>query len=368
MPLSFPSSLSRFVRACVLSALTLTLVPACGEDPASDPTVLSASERQELNQRISDLESEVQRLEAQLTEQQRQQGATEQEKQALATQVEGLKQQLAEARELLASQDWDGVLVKLEATQGEVDRLKGVLAATDGALSLNAGLVFGNAPFALDQTFTTAGGDSLKFTELRYWLSNVRLRKQDGTKVALANSYHLLEVIKAQAVDGTSSPVTLPAHRREQVDMVAVPAGVYTGIEFSVGVDPTYNDDLSRQAGELHVLKNMTSSTWMWFTSYIFTKTKGQYVKADGGTDTFTWETGTNANYRTVNLDFTAPVTVNSQKQVKVNLRADVAALFTSLSPRTTPTINANSATERTTLSDGFKSMFSLVSVENPNR
>ncbi|NOJ93623.1 hypothetical protein HMI51_11855 [Corallococcus coralloides] len=368
MTLPFPSSMPRFVRACVLSALTFTLVPACGEDTSPNPTTLSATERQELNQRISELEAEVTRLEGQLSEQQQQQGATEQEKQALSAEVGTLKQQLAEARELLASQDWDGVLVKLEAARGELERLKGVLAATDGALSLNAGLVFGGAPFALDQTFTTAGGDSLKFTELRYWLSNVKLRKQDGTKVALVNSYHLMEVIKAQSVEGTSSPVALPANRREQVDLVAVPAGVYTGIEFSVGVDPTYNDDLSRQAGELHVLKNMTSSTWMWFTSYIFTKTKGQYVKADGTSDTFAWETGTNADYRTVNLDFTAPVTVNSQKQVKVNLRADVAALFTSLSPRTTNTINANSATERATLSDGFKSMFSLASVENPDR
>jgi hypothetical protein len=59
---------------------------------------------------------------------------------------------------------------------------------------------------------------------------------------------------------------------------------------------------------------------------------------------------------------------VSAKKRLQVSLRADVAKLFSTLSPSTTPTINAGQAAARATLSDGFKDMFSLVSVENPNR
>ncbi len=359
---------SRATCALLLASLSLGFLNACGDDGPPESPSLSAEERQQLEQRIAALEADVTRLQAQVAQQQQDQGRTEQENTALAAQVETLRTQLAEARELLDSQDWDGVLVRLDEARGEVERLKALLQATEGRLSLVAALRFGDAPFALDQPFTTARGETVQFSELRYWLTNVKLRKQDGTTVALAHSYHLMDVMKAQEVEGTASPTVLPARRREQVDVAAVPAGTYTGIEFSVGVDPAYNDDMSRQAGELHALTNMASISWMWFTSYIFTKTKGQYATADGGTASFAWETGTNADYRTVSQTFSAPVTVHSQKQLTVRLRADVAALFSTLSPRTTPTINASDAASRSTLSNAFQSMFSLEAVENPDR
>jgi uncharacterized small protein (DUF1192 family) len=362
------SSPSRFASSLLVASLTLGVLAACGDDATPEPSALSVEERQQLERQITELEAEVTRLQAQVSRQQQEQGQAEQENAALTTQVQTLQTQLAEARALLESQDWDGVLLRLDEARAEVERLKALLLATQGSLSLVARLVFGDRPFELDQSFTTAGGDTVRFSELRYWLTNVKLRKQDGSTVALADSYHLMDVLKEQPVEGTASPTVLPARRREQVDVSSVPAGTYTGIEFSVGVDPTHNDDLSRQAGELHVLSNMTSVSWMWFTSYIFTKTKGQYVPSAGGLADFAWETGTNPDYRTVSQTFPSPVTVNSQKQLTVRLRADVATLFSTLSPRTTATINASNAGARATLSDAFQSMFSVETVENPDR
>jgi hypothetical protein len=133
----------------------------------------------------------------------------------------------------------------------------------------------------------------------------------------------------------------------------------------SAGVDPYYNDNLSRQAGELHLLKNMASVSWMWFTSYIFTKTKGTFTTANGTTGTFAWDTGTNSNFRTTRLSFPRPVTVNAQKHLNVALNADVSKLFEALSPSAQPAIGAAHAGPRETLSDGFKAMFSMVSAES---
>ncbi|KFE66896.1 MbnP family protein [Hyalangium minutum] len=354
-------------RALGLALISCILLAACGEDSPRQGT-LSPEEQKALEQQVTDLESEVTRLEGQILQWQQEHEDAQNTQAQLIAQVNTLRQQLDEARRLLESQDWQGVLVQLESARSELQGLTARLAATDGSLELYAALAFGPEPFELDRSYFTAGGDTITFTELRYWLSNIRLVKQDGSQVPLPGSYYLMEVLKEQAVEGTNESETLPANRRERVQVSAVPAGVYTGILFSVGVDPTYNDDLSRQAGELHVLKNMTSISWMWFTSYIFTKTQGRYLKADGATDSFAWETGSNANYRTVQKSFPAPITVNSQKRLHVNLRADVSALFAALSPRTTPTISASHTAERATLSDSYSSMFSLVSVENPSR
>lgn len=359
-----PSRYSRPARALLVAAMTALVAPACGGGAAADAQ--SQQERQELEQRLVSLEATVDELRAQVARQQQDSAVGQQEKEQLATRLAGVEQQLADARRLLDTQDWDGVLVKLDAARAELAQLQGRLAATDGSLELHAALYVGAQPLALDTPYALPGGQ-LTFSELRYWLSNVKLQRQDGTQVALPGSYYLIEAVKEQPVHGSPSAV-LPAHRRERVQVSAVPAGSYTGITFSVGVDPTYNDDLSRQAGELHTLKNMTRDTWMWFTSYIFTKTKGSYVKADGSTDVFAWETGGNGDFRTVQRAFASPVTVNSQKQLTVNLRLDASKLFAELHPRTTPTVGASHATERAQVSNGFAAGFSLVSVENPNR
>ncbi|ATB43343.1 hypothetical protein CYFUS_008823 [Cystobacter fuscus] len=366
---SFLSSSSRYARALLVTAMTVLVVPACGGDNPSPP--LSTSERQELERQLAGMQSTIDELRAQLTRYEQDGAAAQQEKEQLTAQLADVQQQLAEARELLATQDWDGVLVKLDAANEQVRQLQARLAATHGDLTLNAALFFGGQPLALDTPYGPPEGE-LSFTELRYWLSNVRLQKQNGTQVALPDSYYLIEAIKEQPVLGIpetgSGPVMMPANRRERVQVPVVPAGIYTGITFSVGVDPTYNDNLSRQAGELHVLKNMANETWMWFTSYIFTKVKGQYVRADGSSAEFGWETGTNDDFRTVRHVFPAPVTVNAQKALIVNLRLDTARLFTGLHPTTQPLIGASNGVERATLSDNFANGFSLTSVENPNR
>ncbi|WP_224245508.1 MbnP family protein [Hyalangium gracile] len=369
IPLTTPSF--SIGRALLFAALIFTVVPACGESETTDPA-LTAEEKQRLEQHVSELEGRVRELEAQVARQQQDANASQEEKAEMTAQMDSLRTQLAEAKALLASQDWQGVLVQLDKAKAEISALETRIAGLDGSLELSAALSFGGAPFALDQQYTTAAGEKVTFTELRYWLSNIKLIKQDGTAVPLPDSYYLMEVIKEQAIEGGSesgpSRPKLPANRREQLSVSSVPAGVYTAIEFSVGVDPTHNDDLSLQAGELHMLRNMTTLTWMWFTSYIFTKTKGEFIATDGSTGTFAWETGTNADYRTTRQTFTTPVTVSAKKRLSVNLRADVSRLFGELSPATTPTINAGQAAARATLSNGFKDMFSVVSVENPNR
>jgi hypothetical protein len=358
----FLPSPRRSGRALLLAALTLAALPGCG-DESSGLAPPSAEERHQFEQRIAELEASIAGLEAQLAQDA---SSSEREKQTLTAQLGTLQEQFAEARALLNSQDWDGVLVKLDAARAEIAALQARMAHLAGQVQLTAALRFGGQPFELEQTYTLASGEKLTFTEVRYWLSNLKFLQEDGSAVAIPASYYLMENIQEQPVAEASAPdAVLPAHRREQVNALSVPAGTYTGIEFSVGVDPYHNDNLSRQAGELHLLKNMASVSWMWFTSYIFTKTKGTFTTANGTTGTFAWDTGTNSNFRTTRLSFPRPVTVNAQKHLNVALNADVSKLFEALSPSAQPAIGAAHAGPRETLSDGFKAMFSMVSAES---
>src|SRR5690349_24707672 len=150
---SFLSSSSRYARALLVAAMTVLVVPACGEDNPSPP--LSTSERQELEQRLAAMQATLDDLRAQLATHEQDSATARQEKEQLSAQLEDTRQQLAEARELLATQDWDGVLVKLDAANEQVRQLRERLAATSGNLELNAGLFFGDQPLALDTPYST---------------------------------------------------------------------------------------------------------------------------------------------------------------------------------------------------------------------
>src|SRR5262249_10792862 len=146
--------------------------------------------------------------------------------------------------------------------------------------------------------------------------------------------------------------LTLPALRRESVALRGVPAGTYTAIRFHVGVDPAHNDDLSNTAGELHTLQNMTfDNGWMWFTSYIFTRTRAD-LAGPGGAAVMSWDNGSNADYRQVMLDFPAPLQTKPGSGYAIRVRADLRALAGSVAPRQHLLINASTPADRTLLAN----------------
>jgi hypothetical protein len=259
---------------------------------------------------------------------------------------------------------------ELEAARAELTRQRDELAAGVSAaearlqprVTLEVPLVYGAAALALATPYPVAGGsDTIAFREVRYWLSNVALRRADGSYAAVPDAYYLIEARPEQPLtNGTEAALTLPPARRESVALAGVPAGTYTGIRFNVGVDGAHNDDLSKPAGELHTLRNMTfDNGWMWFTSYVFTRTRADLDGA-GGAAVVSWDNGTNADLREVALAFPAPLAVKTGAAYTVRVRADLAELVADVSPRQHLVIGAGTPADRTLLADGFRDMFKL--------
>lgn len=339
----------------------VTVLSGCSSDAAADDTQasrLSSARRAELDAQIGALKGKVRQLEGQVA-------SAEGAEQALQVELDKAKTALKAAEDELAAGDYAGAAAQLAAANEALDDLRVAWNALPGSVTLETKFAFGgSADFQLDTPYELTTGTTFAFSEVRYWLTNVKLTASGGAGFTVPNAYYLVEVVKEQNLsNGATGTHALPANRRESIVIGGVPSGSYTGVEFAVGVDAAHNDNLSLGGGELHVLKNMTSDNgWMWFTSYIFSKVRGSYVEGGNAPLAVAWETGTNDCLRTITKTFTAPIKVGAGVLAKVSLRTDVKKLFTTLDPETTPTIKAAQTAERTTLANNWASAFELAS------
>ncbi|MFN3952720.1 MAG: MbnP family protein [Thermaurantimonas sp.] len=127
------------------------------------------------------------------------------------------------------------------------------------------------APFALNQELTHPSGQKMTFTTLRYYISNIRLKKADGTEWVQPESYYI--------VDAAQTP-------EAKISIAEVPAGDYVEISFLIGVDSLRNTS-GAQVGALSPEHGMF---WSWNTGYIFIKAEGN--SPDSPTGTFVYHIG----------------------------------------------------------------------------
>ena len=204
-----------------------------------------------------------------------------------------------------------------------------------GALNLTFDAVVENEDFELHKTYTI-NNEEVSFSQLRYWVSNVVLIDSQGNRFEVPNSYYLLE--ENEAISVQEGSYEYPANKRETITLTELPAGDYTAIEFGIGIDEAYNDNLSLQAGELSQLNGMTNISWMWHTSYIFTSIKGKLLTDD---TELVLETGLNENFSTVSLVFEEPVSISAENNEALNLTTNVAAILSGINFSETPVIGA---------------------------
>lgn len=170
----------------------------------------------------------------------------------------------------------------------------------------------------------------IAFDRLRYWVSNVKLIRSTGEEVAIPDAYYLIEETGEVVVQHLTTGNLYPATKRDEITVKNVPSGSYTGVKFSIGVDPKYNDNITLTAGELGLLKGMGfSDGWMWFTSYIFQKLDAQMFV---GTEekSLRWDSGSNALYQGAEktINFPSAVTLDQTKGLSIDFKVDVQQLL----------------------------------------
>lgn len=125
----------------------------------------------------------------------------------------------------------------------------------------------GNA-FAYNTEYTNSSSEQLEYTSLRYYISNIKLEKMDGTVWSEEESYHLVD----HAVPSSSMFL-----------IEDVPTGEYHKISYMIGVDSARNV-AGAQEGALSPSNDMF---WSWSSGYIFAKFEGNSTSAADGTFSF---------------------------------------------------------------------------------
>ncbi|AUD01897.1 MbnP family protein [Spirosoma pollinicola] len=188
--------------------------------------------------------------------------------------------------------------------------------------------VAGTSDLALNSgTYQNAVGESFTVTKFNYFVSNIHLRKDDGSDYVVPQDscYFLIQEEKP-----ASQTITLSN----------VPTGNYTGMTFVVGVDSTRSlADISKRTGVLDPGLN-DGMYWEWNSGYIFLKLEGiSNVAPAAQNNAFFYHIGgfgggyngkkTINNLRTITVPFKTDVAkVQNNATPSIQLKTNVLSLF----------------------------------------
>jgi hypothetical protein len=177
-----------------------------------------------------------------------------------------------------------------------------------------------------DEVYTNAAGETFKVTMLRYYISNIILTREDGS------TYH-----DEVTADGSKGYYLVDeANTASQlITLNNVPAGSYTSMTFTIGVDANRVTE-GAQTGALDVANDMF---WSWNSGYIFLKFEGISAASTeenkavmyhvGGYKTIDTNPSSANNVKTKTVTFTA-AKVASDKTPEVHMIVDVLKIFAS--------------------------------------
>ncbi|SNR83932.1 hypothetical protein SAMN06269173_108125 [Hymenobacter mucosus] len=183
-----------------------------------------------------------------------------------------------------------------------------------GTLDVAIDHVVGTATLALNTgSYATPAGDQFTVSTFKYYLSNFTLKKADGTTHLVPESYYLVD----EAVPASKT-----------FTLSGIPAGDYTSLSFTIGVDSARNV-AGAQTGALDPQKNMF---WSWNTGYIFTKLEGTSPQAPNTALVFHIG-GFKAPHNTIRTISPslkgATIQVQGTQTPTLHLKADVLKMFT---------------------------------------
>ena len=203
-------------------------------------------------------------------------------------------------------------------------------APDSGTMRIAFDNVVGSSDLALGTgTYQNAAGESFNVTKFNYFVSNIRLRRDDGSDYTVPqdSSYFLVEEERP-----ASQTITLKN----------IPSGNYTGITFLIGVDSLRSlSDISKRTGVLDPgLTTHEAMYWEWNSGYVFMKLEGTSSAAPAAQNNeFLYHVGgfgggydgkkTINNLRTVTLTFGSDkAKVKTAAISTVRLKTDVLKIF----------------------------------------
>jgi len=203
-----------------------------------------------------------------------------------------------------------------------------VAADTKSSFSIEFENQVNGSPLALNTTtYKNAKGEDFKINVFKYYVSNIKLSKADGTTYLLPESYFLIDASKAESTN---------------VTLKDVPTGDYTKIEYTIGVDYARNF-AGAQTGALDPINGMF---WTWNSGYIFVKLEGTSPQSTATGNAIIFHIGgvtdPNNTIRTFTTEINAanPLRIRTDGKPNMHFIVNAAALFTSKTDVSFATLN----------------------------
>ncbi|TLV04127.1 hypothetical protein FEN17_10180 [Dyadobacter luticola] len=233
-----------------------------------------------------------------------------------------------------------------------------------GAITLEFDNIVGDKNLVLGGGSSTNGaGEDFVLTKFNYYISNIKLLRQDGTyyTVPQDSSYFLIMEDKKES---------------QLVKLNNVPYATYTGLEFMVGVDSARNTmPIEKRTGVLDPGGSMMEDGmyWAWNSGYIFMKMEGTSSKATSANGKFYYHIGlfggydikTVNNTRVVKLGFNnLQANVTKDDAPEVHIFADVLKFFkgpgTNVSIKEYTSIMSQQPEKSKEVADNYAQMFNV--------
>lgn len=177
--------------------------------------------------------------------------------------------------------------------------------------------------------YTNAAGHTFSVERFKYYVSNIQLKKADGTTFTYPrnNSYFLVD-------DATAAS--------KVISLTDIPAGEYTQLIFVLGVDSAKN--YAPAAEHVGALDPGEGMYWTWNSGHIFWKLEGNSPDINNsGSDKFAYHIAgaggipgapTTNNLETITVDFgseTLPITEGGKPEL--HIVTDVLKIFNGTLP-----------------------------------
>jgi hypothetical protein len=189
--------------------------------------------------------------------------------------------------------------------------------ATKGSFTIEFDHVVNGSPLVFNtQAYTNAHGDQFTLSTFKYYVSNIKLTKTDGSIYQVPESYLLVDAAKPETFFNKIGEI---------------PTGDYTAISFLIGVDEARNL-AGAQTGALDPTNGMF---WTWNSGYIFVKLEGNSPQSTAKDKSLTFHVGgivaPNNTVRTTKTTFTEanPLRIRTDKNPQLHFKVDAASLFT---------------------------------------
>lgn len=153
--------------------------------------------------------------------------------------------------------------------------------------------------------YQNAAGNAFSVTRLQYYLSDAVLKTANGNTV-FTKGFHYIDATRGD----------------ENITLQNIPAGIYTSIQFLIGLDSVTNQSYSLP----NTLDNINMS-WpdVMGGGYHFIKLEGQYLNTNGAPKGYAVHLGTNAalvRHQPLNILLTVEQNKTSQLTLAMNINA----------------------------------------------